>query len=39
MKTMNSGLLSLINQGYGSGLWKQSTSINIGLPYLVYNMP
>ena len=39
MKTMNSGLLSLINQGYGSGLWKQSTSINNGLPYLVNNMP
>lgn len=39
MKTMNSGLLSLINQGYGSGLWKQSTSINSGLPYLVNNMP
>lgn len=37
MQTMSSGLLTLISQGSGSGLWSQSSNINDGFPYLVNN--
>ena len=39
MKTTGSGLLTLLKNGDGSGLWAQSSSKNNGLPYLVNNQP
>lgn len=34
MKTLNSGLLTLLNSGDGADLWTQATDVNDGLPYL-----
>lgn len=39
MRTIGSGLLTLLSKGEGNGLWAQSSSINNGLPYLVNNRP
>ena len=37
MKTLNSGLLTLLKNGDGAGKWEQNSSINGGYPYLVNN--
>ena len=39
MKTLNSGLLTLLSNEEGKGVWKQETGVNDNLPYLVNNRP
>ena len=39
MKTLNSGLLTLLNTEEGQGMWAQETGVNDNLPYLVNNRP
>lgn len=39
MKTLNSKLLTLLQNENGRGLWSQDPNINDGLPYLVNNVP
>ena len=39
MKTMNSGLLTLLKNADGAGKWAQDANINGGYPYLVNNKP
>lgn len=39
MKTLNSGLLTLLSNGEGRGIWAQEENKNDGLPYLINNKP
>jgi len=39
MKTLNSGLLTLLSKEEGNGIWAQEAGVNDGLPYLVNNRP
>jgi len=39
MKTLNSGLLTLLSKEQGNGMWAQEAGVNGGLPYLVNNRP
>ena len=39
LKTLNSGLLTLLSKEQGNGIWAQEAGVNGGLPYLVNNRP
>ncbi len=39
MKTIGLGLLTLLNNGEGNGIWEQSLNINDGFPFLKNNRP
>ncbi len=39
MQTLNSGLLTLLSNEQGQGMWAQEEGVNDNLPYLVNNRP